>query len=135
MILPPLNRGRVPFGAWAIGVAGGWCAKCLIVMVNSGAALTLKNDYCYSSGIGDKSMGVREETLDLVHEGLSPSQIAQREVVNIKTTLQYINQMVGEGQLGRSKVLSTILVARQKGPIDPQEEQFIHRYGENVSSG
>lgn len=53
-------------------------------------------------------MGVREDTLSMLREGLSPKEITRARGVNIKTTLQYLDQLVGQGQLRRSDILFTI---------------------------
>jgi hypothetical protein len=53
-------------------------------------------------------MGVREETLDLLHQGHSPREIANIKGVNIKTTLAYLNELVGKGMLRRSDIFFSI---------------------------
>jgi hypothetical protein len=53
-------------------------------------------------------MGVREETLQTLRAGLTPGQISKLRNVSLQTTLQYLNQMVGEGRLRRSDILFTI---------------------------
>ena len=53
-------------------------------------------------------MGVREETLELLHQGLSPKEIAREKGVNIKTTLAYLDQLVGRGDLRRSDIFFTL---------------------------
>jgi transposase len=49
-------------------------------------------------------MGVRDETLDLVRKGLTPQEIAERMGVSIRTTIPYIDQLIGERRLRRSDV-------------------------------
>src|SRR5208337_2450220 len=49
-------------------------------------------------------MGVRDDTLDLVRKGLTPQEIADRMGVSIKTTIPYIDQLIGERRLRRSEV-------------------------------
>jgi len=53
-------------------------------------------------------MGVREDTLSMLREGLSPKEITRARGVNINTTLQYLDQLVGQGQLRRSDILFTV---------------------------
>jgi len=53
-------------------------------------------------------MGVREETLELLHQGLSPKEIAIAKGVNIKTTLAYLDELVGRGRLRRSDIFFSI---------------------------
>lgn len=53
-------------------------------------------------------MGVREETLKMLREGLSPKEVSRARGVNINTTLQYLDQLVGQGQLRRSDILFTV---------------------------
>lgn len=49
-------------------------------------------------------MGVRDDTLALVRQGLTPQEIAERMGVSIKTTIPYIDQLIGERRLRRSDV-------------------------------
>lgn len=53
-------------------------------------------------------MGVRDETLALLRSGVEPAEIASRMGVSLKTTLAYLDQMVGEGRLRRSDILLSI---------------------------
>lgn len=53
-------------------------------------------------------MGVREETLAMLREGLSPKDITRRRGVNINTTLGYLDQLVGRGDLRRSDILFAV---------------------------
>lgn len=53
-------------------------------------------------------MGVREETLQALRAGSTPGQISRQRRVSLQTTLQYLNQMVGEGKLRRSDILFAI---------------------------
>ncbi len=53
-------------------------------------------------------MGVREETLDMLRSGLSPKEIARQRGVSISTTLGYLDELVGRGELRRSDILFTV---------------------------
>lgn len=53
-------------------------------------------------------MGVREEVLGLLREGLSPKQIAERQGVTLATILGYLDQLVGRGDLRRSDILFSV---------------------------
>lgn len=53
-------------------------------------------------------MGVREKTLDMLRDGLSPKEISRKMGVNINTTLPYLDQLVGRGDLRRSDILFSI---------------------------
>lgn len=53
-------------------------------------------------------MGVREEALDLLHDGLSPREIAEHQGVTLATILGYLDQLVGRGDLRRSDILFSV---------------------------
>jgi len=53
-------------------------------------------------------MGVREETLDMLRNGLSPKDITRARGVSIDTTLGYLDQLVGRGDLRRSDIFFTL---------------------------
>lgn len=53
-------------------------------------------------------MGVREETLQMLLQGLSPKEIARAKGVTINTTLGYLDQLVGRGDLRRSDIFFSI---------------------------
>jgi len=53
-------------------------------------------------------MGVREETLKMLREGLSPKEISRARGVNINTTLGYLDQLVGRGDLRRSDIFFSL---------------------------
>lgn len=53
-------------------------------------------------------MGVREETLDLLRSGKSPGLIAEIKRVNPKTTLAYLDELVGRGILQRSDIFFAV---------------------------
>ncbi len=53
-------------------------------------------------------MGVREETLKMLREGLSPKEISRARGVNINTTLGYLDQLVGRGDLRRSDIFFSV---------------------------
>lgn len=53
-------------------------------------------------------MGVREDTLKMLREGLSPKEITRDRGVNIGTTLGYLDQLVGRGDLRRSDIFFSI---------------------------
>lgn len=57
-------------------------------------------------------MGVREEVLKMLREGLSPGEIARKRQVTLKTILAYLDEMVGRGQLRRSDIFFS--VSREK---------------------
>lgn len=42
-------------------------------------------------------MGVREETLEMVTDGLSPAEISRRRGVTLNTTLGYVDQLIAQG--------------------------------------
>ena len=98
-------------------------------------------------------MGVREETLAMLREGLSPKDITRRRGVNINTTLGYLDQLVGRGDLRRSDILFSIqkdirqaviaIAGSSKDPqvvsrrlkrgefdIDPEDVQTVLKYGD-----
>ena len=49
-----------------------------------------------------------EETLDMLRSGLSPKEITQKRGVSINTTLTYLDQLVGQGDLRRSDILFSV---------------------------
>jgi hypothetical protein len=49
-------------------------------------------------------MGVRDDTLKMLRDGLSPKEIARNKNVSLFTTLSYIDQLIGCGKLTRSDV-------------------------------
>jgi hypothetical protein len=54
-------------------------------------------------------MGARDDTLRMLkQEGLSPAEISKRRGVSLRTTLAYLDQMVGEGKLRRSDILFSV---------------------------
>jgi hypothetical protein len=53
-------------------------------------------------------MGVREETLRMLREGLSPREIAKSRDVSIYTTLGYLDELVGRGDLRRSDIFFSV---------------------------
>lgn len=53
-------------------------------------------------------MGVREDSLNMLREGSTPAQIAKSMGVSIKTTLGYLDQLVGRGSLRRSDIFFSI---------------------------
>lgn len=75
-------------------------------------------------------MGKREETVELIWQGKTPGEIARTMGVNIKTTLAYLDQMVGQGCIRRSDILLTIPAERRRKPIDPNDQMVVLKYGE-----
>jgi len=92
-------------------------------------------------------MGVREETLDMLRAGLSPKEISRKRGVNINTTLGYLDQLVGRGDLRRSDILFSVpreirqafivlpgedprVVTRPGINIDPEDVQTVLKYGD-----
>jgi len=60
-------------------------------------------------------MAVRYETLMMLKEGgLSPVEISKRRGVSLKTTLGYLDQMVGDARLRRSDILFSIPAAKRR---------------------
>jgi hypothetical protein len=53
-------------------------------------------------------MGVRDEVLNMLGEGLSPGKIASQRHVTLQTINGYIAQLIGQGRLRRSDVLFSI---------------------------
>ena len=53
-------------------------------------------------------MGARDETLELLQSGKSPSQIASTRQVSLKTTLGYLDHLVGEGRTRRFDIYSSL---------------------------
>lgn len=53
-------------------------------------------------------MGVREDTLKMLWQGLSPKEISRARGVNIHTTLGYLDQLVGRGDLRRSDIFFSV---------------------------
>ena len=53
-------------------------------------------------------MGVREETVEMLKQGMSPSQIATSRGVTLTTILAYLNEMVGRGIIRRSDIFFAI---------------------------
>lgn len=53
-------------------------------------------------------MGAREEVLELFREGLDPLQISAERATSVKTTIGYLHELVGRGDLRRSDVLFSI---------------------------
>jgi len=53
-------------------------------------------------------MGVREDTLRMLRDGLSPKEITRSRGVNIYTTLGYLDQLVGRGDLRRSDIFFSV---------------------------
>lgn len=81
-------------------------------------------------------MGVREETLELLHQGLSPKEIAREKGVNIKTTLAYLDELVGRGALRRSDIFFSIPknirnANKERGvSTDYEDSLVINKYGD-----
>lgn len=75
-------------------------------------------------------MGKREETLALLKQGYSSSEIARKMGVNYKTTLSYLAQMVGEGRLRRSDILFSVPSTRRHDPTDPADKAVVTCYGD-----
>lgn len=75
-------------------------------------------------------MGVREDTLDLLQQGNTPGQIAKRMGVSIKTTLAYLDQMVGEGRVRRSDILLTIPAHHRRRPVNTDDNMVVEKYGQ-----
>lgn len=81
-------------------------------------------------------MGVREESLELLHQGLSPKEIAREKGVNIKTTLAYLDELVGRGVLRRSDIFFSIPknirnTYEKKGfGVDDADILVIKKYGD-----
>lgn len=86
-------------------------------------------------------MGAREETLEALRDGLT-SQISRQRGVTLDTTLQYLNQMIGEGKLRRSDILFAIpretrrAIAEANGArppnVSPEDQYVVHLYGDAV---
>ena len=53
-------------------------------------------------------MGVREDALKMLREGLSPKEITRARGVNINPTLGYLDQLVGRGDLRRSDIFFSV---------------------------
>lgn len=53
-------------------------------------------------------MGVRDETLKMFRDGLSPKEITRRRGVSIKTTLGYLDEIIGRGAVRRSDIFFSI---------------------------
>jgi hypothetical protein len=53
-------------------------------------------------------MGVREDTLRMLRDGLSPKEITKARGVNINTTLGYLDQLIGRGDLRRSDIFFSV---------------------------
>lgn len=53
-------------------------------------------------------MGKREEARDLLHNGLSPKEIADHQGVTLDTILGYLDELVGRGDLRRSDILFSV---------------------------
>lgn len=53
-------------------------------------------------------MGAREETLAMLRSGMSPKDITRARSVSINTTLGYLDQLVGQGDLRRSDVFFSV---------------------------
>jgi hypothetical protein len=80
-------------------------------------------------------VGVREETCQALREGCTPGQISRQRDVSLHTTLQYLNQVVGEGRLQRSDILFSIpptirqAIAgsggQQPDGVDPDDYQVV----------
>jgi len=68
-------------------------------------------------------MGVRDEVLDLVRKGLTPEEIAQRMGVSIKTTIPYIDQLIGQRRLRRSQVFFG---------VPPSKREQVQRYADGA---
>jgi len=53
-------------------------------------------------------MGVREEVLQMLRNGMNPREIASERGVTLATILGYLDQLVGRGQLRRSDILFSV---------------------------
>lgn len=53
-------------------------------------------------------MGVRDEVVNMLKQGLSPVEIAQQRNVTLSTIIGYLDQMIGRGIIRRSDVLFSI---------------------------
>jgi hypothetical protein len=53
-------------------------------------------------------MAAREDTLRLFREGLNPREISNARGVSIRTTLPYLNELVGRGLIRRSDIFFSI---------------------------
>lgn len=99
-------------------------------------------------------MGVREDTLKILRDGLSPKEIARAKGVSITTTLGYLDQLVGCGYLKRSEIFFSVpkdirdlipasliengssniqevsaIIKRERISIDPEDAIVIIKYG------
>jgi hypothetical protein len=75
-------------------------------------------------------MGVREESLELLRSGHTPGDIARMKGVSLKTTLAYLDQMVGEGRLRRSDIFFSIPKARRANPRHAADGDVVRQYGD-----
>jgi hypothetical protein len=66
-------------------------------------------------------MGVREEALGMLKEGLSPAQVAKRRGVSLKSILGYLNQMVGAGLLRRLDILLSVPSEVRRPALEERE--------------
>jgi hypothetical protein len=53
-------------------------------------------------------VGVREETLSLFRQGFTPRQISDKRGVSIRTTLPYLDELVGRGVIRRSDIYFSV---------------------------
>lgn len=83
--------------------------------------------------------GVRDDTLQALYDGQTPGQISRQRGVSLATTLQYLNQMVGEGRLRRSDILFSSprevrqaiadVKDRTTDTVDPADYRVVQLYG------
>jgi hypothetical protein len=53
-------------------------------------------------------MGAREDSVKLLRSGLTPGQISRHRRVSLKTTLGYLDEMVGRGMIRRSDIFFSV---------------------------
>lgn len=74
-------------------------------------------------------MGVREDTLALLQQGHTPGEIAEQMGVGIKTTLGYLDQMIGESRIRRSDILLSIPAKLREHPRNEDDRIVVTKYG------
>ena len=72
-------------------------------------------------------MAAREETLELFKQGLTPSEISRRRRVSIRTTLPYLNELVGRGRIRRSDIYFSISSEQRRSVLADFEESRLTR--------
>lgn len=63
-------------------------------------------------------MGVRDECRSLVRQGTSPSEIARRRKISLKSVFSNLDELIGRGDLRRSDVAFTVPPATRKAIAD-----------------